>query len=257
MYYQKQADAEKHLYFARYADGYYDTYRPLPHFHNSIEIYVVASGEYDVSIGGERRRVTAGDIAYVDRFTPHSSGRIPGADAEVYVLVASASYFEGIGALKKHTLPAFTPKKEGFERILSFVKWAYGAGEMNEEATRGFVTLLVGLLLDYCGQIPRTGEKHTRVLVEVMRYISEHYEEDITLTSLAERFGYEPTYLSRLFNRTLNMNLREYLGRIRVSAVKRLRAENPILPLSLAIYGCGFRNENTYYRAYHRYGEDG
>ena len=254
MYYQKQADAERHLYFARYADGYYDVYPSLPHFHNSVELYVVASGEYDVSIGGERRRVVAGDIAFVDRFVPHGSGRIPGVEAEVYVVVASVDYFEGVSFLKKKTLPAFTERKEGFERILDFVRFAYAAGEMNEDATRGFVTMLLGLLEDYCGSLPRTGERHTRVLFEVMQYINEHYDEEITLASLAERFGYEPTYLSRLFNRTLQMNLREYLGRIRVSAVRRLRAENPILPLSLAIYACGFRNENTYYRAFHRYG---
>lgn len=256
MYYQKQADAQKHLYFARYADGHYDTYRPLPHFHNSVELYVVASGEYDVNIGGERRCVKAGDIAFADRFVPHSSGRIAGKEAEVYVLVASEDYFDGIAALKKNTLPAFVSQKEGFAQILEFVRWAYAIKDMNEDATRGFVCLLFGLLVDYCGTAPRTGERHTRVLADVMRYIGENYAQDITLSSLAARFGYEPSYLSRLFNQVMGMNLREYLGRVRISAVKRLRAENPILPLSLAIYACGFRNENTYYRAYHRFGRE-
>lgn len=256
MYYQKQADEKSHLYFARYADGYYDTYRPLPHFHKSIELYVVTAGEYDINVGGDRRRVKAGEIAFVDRFVPHSSGKIAGVDAEVFVLVASADYFEGVPFLRKHTLPAFVEEREGFSRIADLLRWAYTAGKMDEDATRGFVTLLLGLLRDYCGEIPRTGEKHTRMLADVMSYIGEHYEEDITLTSLSERFGYEPSYLSRLFNQTLNMNLREYLGRIRISAVKRLRAENPYLPLSLALYACGFRNENTYYRAYKRYGDE-
>ncbi len=255
MYYQKQADVSRHLYFARYADGYYDTYPSLPHFHNSIELYVVASGEYDVNIGGDRRRVRAGDIAFVDRFIPHGSGRIPGVEAEVYVVVASAEYFEGVSFLKKKTLPAYTERQEGFSRILDFVRWAYAAGEMNEEATRGFVTLLLGLLEAYCGTLHRTGEKHTRMLVDVMRYIGEHYHEPISLSSLSAQFGYEQTYLSRLFNRTLNMNLREYINRVRISAVKRLRAENPEAPLYKIYEACGFENENTYYRASRRYNE--
>lgn len=256
MYYQKQADEKSHLYFARYADGHYDTYSPLPHFHKSIELYVVTKGQYDINVGGDRRRIVAGEIAFVDRFVPHSSGKIEGVEAEVFVLVASADYFEGTPFLQKHTLPPFTPKKEGFDRIADFVRWAYTAGKMNEDATRGFVTLLLGLLRDYCGEIPRTGERHTRMLADVMSYIGEHYEEEITLATLSARFGYEPSYLSRLFNQTLGMNLREYLNRIRISAVKRMREQNPYLPMSLALYACGFRNENTFYRAYKRYGDE-
>lgn len=256
MYYQKQADASRHLYFARYADGYYDIYPSLPHFHNSIELYFVARGEYDINIGGERRRVKAGDIAFVDRFVPHGSGKLPDAEAEVYVLVASGEYFEGVEFLKKRTLPAYTEEREGFSHILDFVRWAYATPEMNEEATRGFVTLLLGLLADYCGTVPRTGEKHKRMLFDVMRYIGEHYDENITLSSLSEQFGYEETYLSRLFNRTLNMKLREYINRVRISAVKRLRAERPDSPLYKIYEACGFENENTYYRASRRYSDE-
>ena len=256
MYYQKQADEKSHLYFARYADGYYDHYNPLPHFHNSIELYVVTEGEYDINVGGDRRRVKAGEIAFVDRFVSHSSGRLSDAEAEVFVIVASADYFESVPFLKKHTLPAFTEEKEGFSKIADLVRWAYAAGKMKEDATRGFITLLLSLLQDYCGEISRTGEKHTRVLADVMRYIDENYDKDITLPALSERFGYEPSYLSRLFNQTLGMNLREYLGRIRVRAVKRMRAMYPDWPTVVVLYGCGFRNENTYYRAMRRYGNE-
>lgn len=252
MYYQKQADALGHLYFARYADGHYDRFPSLPHFHNSVELYVVASGEYDVSIGGDRRRVRAGDIAFVDRLVPHGSGQIEGVEAELFVIVASAEYFEGVSFLKKRTLPAFTEQREGFASILSLVRWAYDA-ELNEDATRGLITLLLGLLEDYCGTVPRTGERHTRVLSDMMRYIGEHYSEPISLASLSAQFGYEETYLSRLFNRTLKMNLREYINRVRISAVRRLRAEQPDTPLYKVYAACGFENENTYYRARARY----
>lgn len=255
MYYEKQADDAKHLLFVRYDKNYHFAYPSLPHFHNSVELYVVARGTHDINIGGERRRVREGEIAFVDRFTPHASGW-QGEDEEtvVYVVVASVDFFEGVSWLEKHTLPAFTEKHEGFERILDFVTLAHNAGDLNEDARRGFVTMLLGLLKDYCGTVPRTGDKHTRVLMEVMRYINEHFCEAISLASLSERFGYEKTYFSRLFNRTMNMNLREYLNRTRIFAVSRMRAENPQLPLCKLYPACGFENENTFYRAYRKYG---
>ena len=256
MYYEKQADDAKHLWFVRYDGSHSFPYTPLPHFHNSVELYVVARGAYDVNIGGERRRLRAGEIAFVDRFTPHTSGRVEGMeDMEVYVVVASADYFGGVSFLKKQTLPAFTEKREGFARILDFISFAHRAGTPNEDARRGFVTLLLGLLCDYCGTVPRTGEKHNRALMEMVRYVNEHYDEDISLSSLAERYGYEKTYFSRLFNRTMNMNLREYLNRIRIAAVLRMRKECPHLPLCKIYEACGFESENTFYRAYRRYGD--
>ena len=121
---------------------------------------------------------------------------------------------------------------------------------------RGFITLLFGMLRNYCGTVPRAASKNNELLVEVMTYINEHITEDITLDGLAKHFGYEKTYFSRVFNKFLGINLREYLNRYRIGEAVRIKQENPGVPISKIAEACGFDSPNTYYRALKKYGDE-
>lgn len=255
MIYEKIADNDGYFFFKKYQKGNHNKYNPMPHFHNSVEMYVCAEGACQVCINGELRILRAGDVAFVDRLTPHTSGAIDGsAPATVYVVLASSAYLGGVTWLENETMPAFTHSFEGFSQLLSLVEWAYGfKDEMSDDAKCGFITLLMGIMRKFCGSSARVSDKNTRVLIDVMRYISSSYREDITLESLAKRYGYEKTYLSRIFNRLLGMNLREYLNRCRIEAVYKMQRQNPDMPIYKIYSACGFESPNTYYRALKKY----
>lgn len=57
---------------------------------------------------------------------------------------------------------------------------------------------------------------------EIQLYIRQHYQENITLNSLAERFFLHPNYLSRLFKEKTGENFVEYLTEVRMERVKEL-----------------------------------
>ena len=256
MLYEKAADKEGHLLFDRYTKDNAYVYNPMPHFHNSVELFFVADGEFTIYIGGEKRILSSGDSAFIDRLTPHTMGTTNIFDTlEVYVVVASERYLDGVRWLEKETLQPFTKKKAGFDKILSFLRWAYDfRDDMNEEMRRGFVTLLLGLAKEYCTSHARHTEKSNSLIADVMSYIGDSYTENITLDGLAKRFGYEKTYLSRTFNSILGMNLREYINRVRINAVKKRKKKNPDEPLYRIAEDCGFENLTTFYRAYKKYG---
>lgn len=260
-FYEKAADAGSFFRLFRYMDCDM-SYRLMPHYHSSLEIFIVVKGEYFVYVNGERRRLTSGDIAFVDSFTPHTSGsteRVEGA--LVYVAMASPDYLQGVDWLKSCSLSPFTRRREGFEDIAELCELGHrilggddrctGAGE---EMKRGFISLLLGALLRYCDTAPRERDRSAEVTVEIMKYIGEHYAEDITLESLSSRFGYERTYLSKILGKGLNMNFREYLNRVRISALKRMKSDSPDTPLYRLWEACGYKSENTFYRAYKKYG---
>lgn len=255
MLYEKAADENGHLLFDRYDATALKAYTPMPHFHSSIELYLCTEGKYTVYINGETYTLTAGDIAFVDKFVPHTSGTLEGDEAgTVYVVVASSAYLDGIKWLSDNTLTPYTPARSGYEKIAELVAWAYELkNEMNEEMRYGFVSLLLGMMREHCGCVARGTEKNTKLLVNVMRYIDEHYTEKISMSMLAKTFGYEQTYLSRIFNKFLGMNLREYLNRRRVAALQKLRRSDPSLPIWKAAESCGFDSPNTYYRAIEKY----
>ncbi len=251
MIYERIADKEGYIFFNKYDSCRAHVHEPIPHFHNSVEMYVCTNGECSVHINGETRRLYEGDVAFVDRLTPHSADAFNG---EVYVVLASSSYLSAVDWLERETLPAFTPGCRGFDKIKELTVWAYGLkSEMNTEMRRGFITLLLGLMRKYCGSVTRGADKNTKVLVEIMRYIDEYYSEQITLESLSKKYGYERTYLSRIFNKLLGMNLREYLNRRRIDAVNRMKQENKGVPIYKIYAACGFDSPNTYYRAVKKY----
>ena len=255
MIYEKNADSEWYLNFREYNRESMPKYNPLPHNHTSYEVYVGIDGSYPVYINGHRYDLTRGDVAFVDRFTPHSSGYITkDEETRCYLLVISTAYLGGGSWLEKSTLPDFTAKHEGYERILELARWGIeGKDTMDRETMCGFISLMLGTLKQYCGLKERTGDKGTKRIVEIMRYINESYRESITLDSLSKTFGYERTYLSRLFNQALGMNLREYLNRCRIAAAVNMKRENPDIPMCKIAAECGFESPNTFYRAYNSY----
>lgn len=258
MKYEKEADYIGYFSFRKDTAENRPNYNPIPHFHNSTEILIVAGGEYPVYTNGEKRILKAGSINYVDSLKPHTSGS-EGNDKDlvVYVLVVSDAYLSKVVDLDKKTFPAFMENAENFSEILELVEWNFKRRDsMNEEMKIGFITSLLGLFKKQFPFIEKTEEKGDRMLVNIMKYISEHYKEEISLEILAKEVKYESTYLSRNFNSFFGMNLREYLNRYRISEFLKLRSKYPDEPTCKLSRECGFVSDNTFYRAYNKYSEE-
>lgn len=258
MLYEKNADTDGHLYFYRYdyPISASDEYRSVPHFHNSFEVWMVEKGEVTLFMNGEWHTLCEGDIAFIDRLTPHTSARFEKENNKYryYVVVASSAYLSSVKWLEDSTLSPIIRKKEGSEHILELLRWAYSdCDRMTKEMKHGFVTLLFGTLCAYHGAPIERNEKSSRLIVDIMIYLNEKFREKVTLDELAQRFGYERTYLSRTFNRLMGMNLREYLNRLRVNAVKSELERRPDTPIYKIAEECGFDNPNTFYRSMAKY----
>ena len=117
----------------------------------------------------------------------------------------------------------------------------------------GFATMLLGIMKKHYPMHKKESQRQTKLLFGVVEYINLHYSENITLESLSQNFGYEKTYLSKIINRFLGMNLREYLNRYRVMMVNRIKKQRPDATLREISELCGFESANTFYRAYKLY----
>lgn len=251
--YEKAADVSGHLYFARYDISSSDNPPPFAHFHDSVEFILVREGSYLVHIGTQERLLSAGEIAFADSFVPHFY-RAAGA-AVVYAIVIDKNLFSA-GALSSRAFPPFPAiSTDGFTEIMRFFDTCSPHIFLNAQTKAGFSDMLAGLLFAFCPAQDHKENKTARAFAEVLKYLNEHFREDVSLSSLAARFSYAENYFSALFNDFTGMSLREYVNRRRIAEVLRLKAKNPEISLFSLALDCGYVSEKTFYRALAKYGK--
>lgn len=85
----------------------------------------------------------------------------------------------------------------------------------------------------------------------LLRYLSGHYMEHISLSDVAAQFFLHPSYLSRAFRRTTGMTFMDYLAGIRVREARRM-LESTQLSLREVGDACGFEDGTRFGRVFKR-----
>lgn len=90
------------------------------------------------------------------------------------------------------------------------------------------------------------------VLDEVLHYIRHNYQENLKLETLAPLFGYNSSYLGRLFTKKMNMNFNSYLDRVRISKAKELLDDESLKVYEIA-ERVGYSNVDYFHRKFKKY----
>jgi len=84
---------------------------------------------------------------------------------------------------------------------------------------------------------------------KVKKYLDEHYEEDISLDVLSERYYVNSSYLSRLFRQEMGTTITDYLTNVRIEKAKEL-----LLTGKYKIYEIsemtGYRSDKYFFRVF-------
>ncbi|MCL6593689.1 MAG: response regulator [Alicyclobacillus sp.] len=85
----------------------------------------------------------------------------------------------------------------------------------------------------------------------VLRYIALHYQEPLTLQSVAEQVYLSPSYFSRLFKAEVGTTFTEYLTQYRVQRAKTL-LRLTTLPIEVVAHSTGFANASYFATTFKR-----
>ncbi len=253
MIYEKWADVGEYVYLHKEILSGSVRDHMLPHYHNAIECAIVAKGSYMAHVNVEDRVLREGDIVFIDSFLPHFF-KING-EAEVYAVVIHLPIIKNIRS--NGTFPQYIRNQALFEKLLrlceqSETQWK----ETAQQFKTGFAYSFLGILLQHV-ELKKVQESKSRsAFLDIMSYVGEHYREEITLSQLANKFGYASSYFSRTFNEFAGISLREYINRLRIAEALKLKMLNGNLPWSQIASKVGYVSLNTFYRAYARYAPD-
>lgn len=238
-FYEREADGNRYFSVMKSVNN-----RTPAHFHNATEIIAVTDGKERVVINGDERILSAGELGVCNSFDVHYYD-VVGHSAVTVVMLSeeyTAHYKEAFGG----RFPNFLPSGRAPAELLDVVETLYECQGGNRLVLSGYVDVLLGLLHDVAPAVQRTGTDFSRA-AEILRYLDENFAQKLTLSSVANRFGYSANYFSALFNRFMGMHFRDYLNRLRVSRAARLLESGGRIGDVLS--DCGFESPNTYYRA--------
>ena len=85
---------------------------------------------------------------------------------------------------------------------------------------------------------------------KLLRYISEHMDEPLTLESLSERFFVSRAKMTKDFRTMVNTSLHDYITEVRIHRAKLLLKEN--VPIPIVSQKCGYSLESSFIYMFRR-----
>lgn len=211
------------------------------HIHHKFEIYYEIAGARRYFIEDSAYIVNAGSVVLIGENQIHKTASLGDTPSSRIVLNFSREYLEKVTAVfpevdffsflteeHNHLLSNISVKQQNHIQGM-LVQLLSLEGKETPECEARRKMLLATLLLelkDLCRQQQEQGGENGRVsnhiVDQIQAYIAQHYTEKLTLTGIASRFYISPYYLSRLFKKSTNLSLVEYINGVRIKAAQNL-----------------------------------
>ena len=214
---------------------------PSFHIHYKFEIYYEIEGSRRYFIEDSAYVVNAGSVVLIGENQIHKTASLGDTPSSRIVLNFSREYLERVAQAfptvdffaflseeHNHLLTGLTVKQQN--QIYGLLQQLLAMEGENSAEADAMRKLLVGTLLlelkAYCRQQQEQTAENGRIsnhtVDQIQAYIAEHYAEKLTLTDIANHFYISPYYLSRMFKKSINLSLIEYINGVRIKAAQNL-----------------------------------
>ena len=221
------------------------------HIHQYIELIYVTEGSITVQINGKSRTLQAGDLSVCFPNNTHST-RSTGTSAAILILFHpdAAIGFTNEFYKMEPSAPFICANNLPVEAAVTIRRLNSLSGSgCDKRIIQGYLYVLLGLLLPQL-QLTDTRQKESAdTCQQILEYVNHHYEEDISLTSVARALGYNSYYISHIFSSRLKTTFPAYVGHCRCEHACKLLTESTLSVTEIG-YASGFRSSRTFYRTF-------
>lgn len=225
-----------------------DSFDFVPHAHHNLEVMICLEGLCQASCNFRTELLHPGDVMIAFSNDIHSYIKT-GAGKGITAIIAPSllqnfePYTDG-----KHYENFLFAKDDELIR-LSEALYAEYIGDQSMEIMIGYLYVILGKIMKVLPfteqEIPIDAEQFSKIL----KYLSEHYRQKISLKSVGKKFGISPCHLSRTFTQKLSCSFLRYLHILRVEHAKNLLKHSGMSILEIA-YESGFSDQRTFNRVF-------
>ena len=239
------------------------------HTHAYYEFYFYMEGDVEFEIGDRRQTLKSGDFVIVPPGTPHRAFVVDTAlPYRRFVFWISTEYagqlaerFPDFAYLLRYMDSErhryiFHNDPVSFNAVLSKALALleeihgshFGRGAVIEIRVEDLLMLLCRTVHDKVN--PAVGKTSLPLYEQVMAYIDENPEQDITLDSLAERFYVSKYHIAHSFKEKLGVSVHQYLIKKRLAACRDAILMNE--KISEVCLAYGFKDYPSFFKAFRK-----
>lgn len=222
------------------------------HYHEEHELYYMLSGRTTYIIGDEIYSIEKGNFVFIPKGIPHMTDSMDCMTRERLLLNFDDRLFteKTRTLLEQLSASPVIYVQDGALPLLEEILYKIEAEYAQNEKESGillelYILELLTLLCRYRCQRKPNIEESDKIVYTISEYISDHYEQDITLESLSRCFALSEGYLSRKFKAVTGMGVNQYITYVRISNAERLLVQTDHSVTEVAEQ-CGYNNSNYF-----------
>lgn len=225
-----------------------------PHLHDAIELLYIRKGTFTVLIDEQTYPLHTGDFAVIFPGTIHSYEQADD-DAVMILVIAELRYMGD----SRNTLVQYHPLNPTIAAAQVHDNIRYAMQEilaevsaLSDRAISALIQLILARAIPLLTLVKNQTTETVNLTIRLVRYVSEHFQEPLTLDLLANALSISKYHVSRIFSTKLNTNFRQYLNDIRLHHAAELILATDMNYTDIWIES-GFESQRTFYRAFHTF----
>jgi len=222
-----------------------------PHLHKELEIVAIEEGELEIMINSNVHILRKGDVSLIFPNTIHSY-KTESSNTFLLMIINPV-----LLPLYTNTFASYRPEKMYLEGAVIPQEVYDSLNGIHEEIQAenslgiltGYLYIAVTRMLSLLTLEKKRKHADFSVIERVLSYISDNYQNQISLFYIADQLDISPFYISRVFSSYMGIRLDNYINELRVNyASYQLRAtDKRITEIALE---SGFETLRTFNRAF-------
>ena len=229
----------------------------ISHFHGEIEILHVITGKITVYVYNEEYVVLEDQLCLIPSMFIHSVKNMGGKSTYDCCLISPAYYKNnGVDITRYSIQPIITSPNlvDDFVRLKKIYNDAQQPFRL--QLLRNFSMCLIINLIQDCSVNDfascDSNNKNIEIVKEITLFLKDNSNKQIDIDAICHKYGYSPSYLSRIFKKYTKTTMTKALNYYRcIDAQKLLMTQNiSIMEVSEL---CGFNNYSYFTKTYKQF----
>jgi len=231
------------------------------HYHNAYEIYYQMQGERNYFIENKVFYIRKGDVIFIKMNDLHRSLHCPKNNLyykriainfkpEFFQPLAEMNELDNLLQMESGVFHLDSEKGSIVEKMISHMLTEQERRPLHSELyIRTLLLQLLVILNRSTSQLNVQEKPDNKNILNIAKYLSENYQQKITLSQLGRNFFLSESYLSRSFKQVTGVNIISYLNVLRVKQAQALLSETNKTITEIA-YSVGYENLTHFERVF-------